>query len=133
KPASPPPTTPTGVGEHPLTMTRPRICGRIAAMEPTPSQQTQPSSSEAAIVGRLIKPDHGDFSPEVARELLSLQFGDEDQARMRELSDKAQEGTLTASEQAEVENYRRVGYWLGILWSRARLSLKHAGKDATNE
>jgi hypothetical protein len=91
------------------------------------------SSNEAAIVGRLIKPDHGDFSPEAARELLSLQFGDDDQARMRELSLKAQEGTLTASEQADVENYRRVGYWLGILWSKARHSLKRAGMDATHE
>ena len=45
---------------------------------------------------------------------------------MRQLSLKAQEGTLTAPEQAEVESYRRVGYWLGILWSKARLSLKRA-------
>lgn len=74
-----------------------------------------------------MKPDHGDFSPETARELLSLRFGEEDQARMRELSLKAQEGTLSASKQAEVENYRRVGYWLGVLWSKARLSLKRAG------
>jgi hypothetical protein len=96
-------------------------------------QHSHISSSEAAIVGRLIKPDHGDFSPEVARELLSLQFGEEDQTRMRELSLKAQEGMLTTSEQAEVENYRRVGYWLGILWSRARLSLKRAGMDAPHE
>lgn len=89
-------------------------------------QHSHLSSSEAAIVGRLMKPDHGDFSPEAARELLSLQFGEEDQARMRELSLKAQDGSLTALEQAEVENYRRVGYWLGILWSKARLSLKRA-------
>jgi hypothetical protein len=52
---------------------------------------------------------------------------------MRELSLKAQEGTLTPSEQDEVENYRRVGYWLGVLWSRARLSLKRAGPDAPHE
>jgi hypothetical protein len=52
---------------------------------------------------------------------------------MRELSGKAQAGTLTPSEQDEVENYRRVGYWLGILWSKARLSLKRAGMDATHE
>lgn len=96
-------------------------------------QHTPTSTSEAAIVGRLIKPDHGDFSPEAARELLSLRFGDEDQDRMRMLSLKAQEGTLTPSEQAEVENYRRVGYWLGILWSKARLSLKRAGTDAPHE
>ena len=30
------------------------------------------TSVEAAIVGRLIKPDQGDFSPSTARELLSL-------------------------------------------------------------
>ena len=96
-------------------------------------RNTHLTSNEAAIVGRLIKPDHGDFSPGVAHELLGLQFGDEDQVRMRELSLKAQEGTLTASEQAEVENYRRVGYWLGVLWSRARLSLKRAGRDAVHE
>ena len=99
----------------------------------TNMQQTQMPSSEAAIVGRFIKPDHGDFSPQAARELLSLRFGDEDQARMRALSHKAQEGALTAAEQEEVENYRRVGYWLGILWSKARLSLKRAGMDATHE
>lgn len=96
-------------------------------------QQTHQPSSEAAIVSRLIKPDRGDFSPEAARELLGLQFGEEDQARMRELSLKAQEGTLTVSEQAEVENYRRVGYWLGILWSKARLSLKRAGGNAPHD
>ncbi len=96
-------------------------------------QQTHTPFSEAAIVGRLMKPDQGDFSSEPPREILSLQLGDEDQAQMRELSRKAQEGTLTASEQAEVENYRRVGYWLGILWSRARLSLKRAGMDAPHE
>ena len=95
-------------------------------------QVTKAPSYDAAIVGRLIKPDRGDFSPETAREILSLQFSPEDQTLMRELSIKAQEGTLTPSEQAEVESFRRVGYILGVLWSKARLSLKHTGMDATN-
>ena len=116
-----------------------RIDQDVVGWEPIEShgqprmQHSRPSSSEAAIVGRLMKPDQGDFSPEAARELLSLRFDEEDQARMRALSVKAQEGTLTELEQAEVENYRRVGYWLGILWSRARLSLKRAGMDAPHE
>ena len=80
-----------------------------------------------------MKPDHGDFSPETARELLGLQFGDEDQRQMSDLLLKAQAGTLTDLEQTEIENYRRVGYWLGVLWSKARLSLKHAGMDAPHE
>jgi hypothetical protein len=93
-------------------------------------QQIRTPTTDAAIVGRLDKPDHSDFSPEAAREILSIQLSSEDQARMQELSLKAQEGTLTPAEQGEVESYRRVGYWLGILWSKARLSLKHAGMHA---
>ena len=95
--------------------------------------QTQIPSTDAAIIGRLGKPDHSDFSPDAAREILSIQLSAEDQRHMRELSLKAQDGTLTPVEQGEVESYRRVGYWLGILWSKARLSLKHAGVDATHE
>jgi hypothetical protein len=89
--------------------------------------------TDAAIVGRLIKPDHRDFSPEASREILSIQLSPEDQAHMQELSRKAQAGTLTPAEQNEVESYRRVGYWLGVLWSKARLSLKRAGMDAPHE
>jgi hypothetical protein len=93
-------------------------------------QQTQLPATDAAIIGRLAKADHSDFSPEAAREILSIQLSPDDQTHMKELSRKAQNGTLTPTEQGEVESYRRVGYWLGILWSKARLSLKHAGLDA---
>lgn len=73
------------------------------------------SPNDAALVGRLIKPDHGDFSPETAREILSLQFDSDDQERMQRLSLKVQAGALTLDEQAEIESYRRVGYLLGVL------------------
>jgi hypothetical protein len=73
--------------------------------------QTELHYREAAIVGRLMKPDRGDFSPEAARDILRLQFGEEDQERIRELSRKAQEGTLTVLEQEEMENYRQVLAW----------------------
>lgn len=73
------------------------------------------SPNDAALVGRLIKPDHGDFSPETAREILSLQFDSDDQERMQRLSLKVQAGALTPEERAEIESYRRVGYLLGVL------------------
>ncbi len=92
----------------------------------------RPTPTDAAVLGRLIKPDQGDFSPETAREILSLRFDDGDKARMNQLSLKAQEGTLTSDEQAEVDSYRRAGYMLGVLWSKARLSLKRAKLDAAN-
>jgi len=92
-------------------------------------QPTHFPSTDAAIIGRLTKSDQSPFSPEAAREILSIQLSSEDQTRMLELSRKAQDGTLTSSEQSEVESYRRVGYWLGILWSKARLSLKQDHVD----
>ena len=95
-------------------------------------QLTNVPATDAAIIGRLGKADKSDFSPAAAREILSLQLSPRDQKRMRALSLKAQKGTLTPREQSEVESYRRVGYWLGVLWSKARLSLKHAGMEATN-
>jgi hypothetical protein len=96
-------------------------------------QQTHIPTNDAAIMGRLMKPDRGDFSPEVAREILSIQLSREDHARMKLLSRKAQTGSLSPTEQDEMESYRRVGYWLGVLWSKARLSLQHAGMDASDE
>ena len=51
---------------------------------------------------------------------------------MHDLSLKAQDGTLDPAEESEIESYRRVGYLVGVLWSKARLSLKRAGMDAPN-
>jgi hypothetical protein len=47
-----------------------------------------------------------------------------------ELSAKAQKGTLTPEERAELDEYIRVGYELAILQSRARLSLKRANRSS---
>jgi hypothetical protein len=49
---------------------------------------------------------------------------------MHELAAKAREGTLTPAEQAEINNYERVGYLLGVLHSKARRSLK--GRHGTD-
>jgi hypothetical protein len=114
-----------------------RGCGKLNGLMLTGvnayMQQTHIPATDAAIVGRLIKPDRRDFSPEAAREILSIQLSPEDQARARVLSHKAQKGALSPAEQGEMESYRRVGYWLGVLWSKARLSLKRAGMDAPHE
>jgi hypothetical protein len=46
---------------------------------------------------------------------------------MRELSAKAREGTLSAAEQMEINNYERVGHVLSLMKSKARRSLKNRG------
>jgi hypothetical protein len=64
-----------------------------------------------------------------ARAILALDFNPADKERMRELSAKAREGTLTAEEQVAISNYERVGHLLGIMQSKARRSLKQRGAN----
>jgi hypothetical protein len=93
---------------------------------PTPT--TEPNSIEAAVWGRLIGPERPTLSPETARSILELEFPEEDKARMRELAAKARAGTLTSQECADLDVYSRVGSVLGIMKSKARMTVKAAGK-----
>ena len=85
-----------------------------------------PNKTAAAIWGRVVKPERADLSPEAARAILKLDFDADDHRRMEELSAKAQQGTLTPEERAELEEFVRVGLELSVLQSKARLSLKRA-------
>ncbi len=78
-------------------------------------------SAEAAILTRLVKQD---MTPEAARALLQLDLDPYDRDRMHELAVKNQEGALTSDEQEELDSYRRVGYFVDLMRSRARLALK---------
>jgi len=55
---------------------------------------------------------------------VNLDFQQTDKDRMRELLVKAKEGTLTANEEVEMDNYERVGHMLSLMKSKARRSLK---------
>ena len=88
------------------------------------TQAAKTGASEIAIFGRLIKADEGDLAPELARYILTRGFGEEDQARMRDLAERNQEGALSAEEREELENYVKAGHLLALLHSKARKSLK---------
>ncbi len=92
--------------------------------------QSQAVTSEGAILSRVISPERGDYAPEVAKALLQLDFKDEDRKRMRELAEKAREGTLTAAEREEVATYERVGSLLSLLQAKARRALKNGNNQA---
>jgi hypothetical protein len=66
----------------------------------------------------------GDISAAQARALLKLHFSESDVSRMRELSAKAQAGTLTAKETVQIEAYERFGCLLDVVHSTARRVLK---------
>lgn len=80
--------------------------------------------SQSAILDRIIEPQHGGFSAEHARYVLSLDFLPEERARYAELSDKAQTGSLNSSEQTDLDDFLSVNALLTILQSKARTSLR---------
>lgn len=87
-------------------------------------QTTHTGTSEVAIFSRVLEPDRATLSAAAARAILALGFSPADQDRMRVLSAKAQEGTLSSAEQDEINNYERVGHILSLMKSKARRSLK---------
>jgi uncharacterized protein YnzC (UPF0291/DUF896 family) len=87
---------------------------------------TRTISHDAVILNRVVKPNRADLSPEVARAFLQFEFPQKDRDRMHELAVKAQEGTLLADEQDELQSYRRIGYFLDLMRSKARKTLKKA-------
>jgi hypothetical protein len=88
--------------------------------------QKQTASSESAILGRVILPDRSDFTADLARAILGLDFAEQDRRRMHDLAAKAREGTLTAAEKEVVGCYERVGAFLSLLQAKARRALKHS-------
>ena len=85
---------------------------------------TYAGTSEVAIFGRILEPDDEILDVAAARAILALDFKQADKERMRALARKAREGTLTADEEIEIDNYDRVGHMLGLMKSKARQSLK---------
>jgi hypothetical protein len=86
--------------------------------------------SDATIINEVIAPDSPDLPPEIARFFLGLRFSDRQVARMTELADRNNLGSITEAEREEMESYRRVGNTLALLQARSRLSLKRADNGA---
>jgi hypothetical protein len=80
--------------------------------------------SDPAILERVIDPEHGDFPPEVARQVLKFAFPPKDRARYEKLSYKAQDGDLSTKERAELQDYLNVNDLLIILKAKAEVSLR---------
>jgi len=89
-------------------------------------------TSEMAILRRIVDPEQPFLSQEAARAILRLDFTAADRARMNHLAAKNRAGKLTPTEEQELNSYIRVGQTLGILQSKARRSLRAAGKSGTH-
>lgn len=91
---------------------------------PTPSARVD---FEPIIWARLleaqVEAQSAEVSPEVARFLLSLGFGERDRQRLDYLADRSQAGALSPEETAEFDSYLHIGNLLTMMKSKARLIL----------
>ena len=85
-------------------------------------------NSASAIWQRTIETKRSSLDPAAARALLRLKFSTADLKRADELAAKARDGSLTATEERELEDYRTVGTALEFLKSKARLALKRSSR-----
>ena len=79
---------------------------------------------QASAIERIIQPSQGSLSEELASYILQLDFPPQDHRRYLELSEKAQEGTLSSDEQSELDDLLTANDVLAILQSKARVSLR---------
>lgn len=80
------------------------------------------------LLSTYLQPIGEEMTPQLARRILSATPSDELVARVHELSDKANEGTLTVPERAEYEQYVDVGDAIGILKAKARRLLSETSE-----
>jgi hypothetical protein len=80
--------------------------------------------TEADLFSRVIDASNPTLTPEAATGILQLAYSESDHARMAELAEKSNSGTLNSDERRELESYVFVGDVLSLLKSKARLSLR---------
>jgi hypothetical protein len=85
---------------------------------------------QSGILEQVIQPQHGGFSPEHARYVLSLDFSSDQRSKYSELSAKAQSGKLSPREQSYLDEFLAANALLMILQSKARVSLKQHNSAA---
>jgi hypothetical protein len=83
---------------------------------------------EISILGRILANGADGMTAELAKHILSLGFSDQEKARMHDLAQRNQSGTLSSTERDELIAYANAGCLLGILHSKARKSLKRRSK-----
>ena len=83
-----------------------------------------------AMLEQIVQPKTGTFSAELAEYVLAMTFPKAAIEQYLKLSAKAQTGTLTPAEEAELDDYLNANTMLAVLKSKARNSLKKARSRA---
>ena len=73
-----------------------------------------------SILDRVLEPITDCLTPDVAAKLVALRADAQTQARVDELAEKANEGTLSTEERTEYDRYREAFHFVTILQAKAR-------------
>jgi hypothetical protein len=85
---------------------------------------------QASVLERIVQPGHGSLPVALAEYILQLDFPPEDHTLYENLSAKAQAGTLTPEEAAQLDDLLLANNVRTILQSKARISLRHQAPAA---
>jgi hypothetical protein len=86
--------------------------------------------TEADILSEVVAPDQPTLTEDFARAVLAVRFNDAATNRIRDFLQKKNAGTITPSENTNLERYLHVGQFLDLLQAKARLSLQTPGSAA---
>lgn len=81
---------------------------------------TASGTNQADIFRRVLEHQRGAMTPAVAQYFLQLELPDDDRTRLDELAAKARQGTLSAAEEADLDEFRRVGRLVELMKLKAR-------------
>ena len=81
---------------------------------------SQATHQAEASFAKILDPVVACFTPEVAKRVAELHADPELQARIEELADKCNEGTMTPEETVEYDGYIRVMDVVAVLQKKAR-------------
>jgi hypothetical protein len=86
-----------------------------------------PNGETTAVLEEMLEPVTRAFSREVAQALVNATASRSAQARITELAEKCNEGTLTPEERVQYETYVHVVDLISLLQAKARVWLAQHG------
>jgi len=78
------------------------------------------SIEQTSVLDRVLDPFAQSLSPDAARLIVSYRADEHTQARVDELADKANEGTLSVEERKEYDKYLEALHLITVLQAKAR-------------
>jgi hypothetical protein len=82
-----------------------------------------PNGEPMAVLEEMLEPVTRAFSHDVAQAMVNIRASEAAQARISELAEKCNEGSLTPDEQAQYESYVNAVDLISLLQAKARVWL----------